>query len=78
MGTRIRICAKCSDLFTADVYKDDVLVSEYEGYVPKFFPGEHYGDYVMLDIEAETGRILNWIPPTAEQLATIMKEEEEE
>lgn len=26
---------------------------EYQGYVPDFFPGEHYGDYIMLDITSD-------------------------
>lgn len=28
-------------------------------YVPSGFPGEHYGDYLIFDIDAE-GRITNW------------------
>lgn len=31
-------------------------------------PGQHYGDYVILDIDLDTGKILNWKPPTAEQI----------
>ena len=26
---------------------------DYMGYVPDFFPGEHYGDYIMLKITAK-------------------------
>ena len=40
-----------------------------EGYVPCFFPGDHYGDYLILDIDLETGRILNWQKPTPQQVA---------
>lgn len=36
------------------------VVREYEGYVPGFFPGQHHGDYLELDIDLETGKILNW------------------
>ena len=39
-----------------------------DGYVPDFFPGDHGGDYMELDIELATGKILNWTPPTAEQI----------
>lgn len=60
----ITIIAKCSDLFSAHL--DDNR--RYEGYVPSFFPGEHYGDYVQLEIELATGRILNWTPPTKQDL----------
>lgn len=44
-----------------------------EDYVPKFFPGEHYGDYLILDIEIETGQILNWKKPTPTQVAEAFK-----
>jgi hypothetical protein len=67
----ITISAKCSDLFNASIAdKDGNELAEYRGYVPDFFPGEHWGDYVILEIELATGRILNWMPPTDEQLET--------
>lgn len=37
-------------------------------YVPDFMPGEHYGDYVFLNIDLDTGRITNWEVPTTEEL----------
>ena len=61
----IEISAKCSDLFS--MYSD--TGSEYNGYVPGFFPGEHYGDYVNLVINVETGKIVNWKRPNQETLA---------
>lgn len=64
----ISISAKCSDLFSATLYKDNAFAGEYDGYVPKFFPGDHYGDYVQLDIDIETGQILNWKKPSASDL----------
>lgn len=67
-ATTIEISAKCSDLFGASLYKDGKLVGEYDGYVPDFFPGEHYGDYVILKIDVDTGKILNWKKPTAADL----------
>jgi hypothetical protein len=45
----------------------------YEGYVPSFFPGLHFGDYMYLNIDIETGQILNWKKPTEEQLANFIK-----
>ncbi len=65
--TTITISAKCSDLFWAKLNDG----REYDGYVPDFFPDEHYGDYVMLDIDLATGRILNWKVPTAKDLAAF-------
>lgn len=60
----ISINAKCSDLFSARLNDG----RSYEGYVPEFFPGEHYGDYVQFDIDLKTGQILNWKVPTANDL----------
>ncbi len=62
--TTISITAKCSDLFSARLNDG----REYDGYVPAFFPGEHYGDYVELDIDLATGRITNWKVPTEKDL----------
>lgn len=61
-GTVLEISAKCSDLWSHTVVNEDGIQSTYDGYVPSFMPGEHYGDYVMLDIDPYTGQILNWKP----------------
>jgi hypothetical protein len=74
MATIIKICAKCSDLSGANlvlVVDGKLVGKEYSGYVPAFFPGEHYGDYIMLDIDVDTGKIVNWKVPRAEALAEI-------
>jgi len=42
------------------VIDQDKVVYEHDGYVPGFMPGEHYGDYIELDIDVKTGKILNW------------------
>jgi len=41
--------------------------------VPGFFPNEHYGDYVELDIDVATGRIINWVAPTEKELLKQIK-----
>ncbi len=69
--TVISINAKCSDMFSA-ILNDG---RSYDGYVPKFFPGQHWGDYVTLEIELATGKILNWKPPTQAALDEIFKME---
>lgn len=51
----IEITAKCSDMFYMSCE-----FGEYDGYVPDFFPGQHFGDYVVLNIDTKTGQILNW------------------
>lgn len=48
-----------------------------EDYVPDFFPGEHYGDYLILDIDLSTGKITNWKSPTESQLKEIFNSEED-
>jgi len=59
----VSICAKCSDLCSTEVKtKNGKVLAVNDGYVPKFMPGEHYGDYVILDIDIATGKILNWNP----------------
>lgn len=62
------ICAKCSDLFSANL-KDGQTIKKYEGYVPDFFPDEHWGDYVIFDIDIDSGKILNWKKPTKKDLS---------
>ncbi len=66
--TTIEICAKCSDTFSA-VLDDGQTRKEYQGYVPDFFPEQHWGDYVQLKIDIDTGKILNWRKPTSKDLA---------
>ncbi len=72
--TTITICGKTSDLFTASIHNQDgSTLGTYEGYVPDFFPGEHYGDYIILEIELATGQILNWKKPTAKEIKKTFK-----
>ena len=68
--TILSICAKCSDLFSATLRTKEgtVLVEQVSDYVPGFMPEEHYGDYVELDIDIDTGLIVNWKRPTKTQL----------
>lgn len=66
----ISISAKCSDMFSAS-FKDDKSFKEFDGYVPEWFPNskvEHYGDYVQLDIDIDTGKIINWKTPSETNL----------
>ena len=52
----------------------DQIGKDYNGYVPNWMPGQHYGDYILLDIDVETGKILNWKPPTEFQLKKTFNE----
>jgi hypothetical protein len=65
----LKISAKCSDLCWAELQDENGnKIKGHDGYVPDFMPGEHYGDYVEMDIDTETGQILNWTKPTKAQM----------
>ena len=58
-------------MFNADFVDDNKIVGEYDGYVPKWFPNtysNHYGDYVMITIDIDTGKIINWKTPLEKDL----------
>lgn len=40
-----------------------------DDYVPSFFPEEHYGDYLILNIDLESGKILNWKTPIEQEVS---------
>ena len=58
----IKISAKCSDMCDTRVQDDGVTVHQKCGYAPGGI-GIGGGDYIRLDIDAETGQILNWKKP---------------
>ncbi|WP_397448170.1 hypothetical protein [Pseudomonas sp. NA-150] len=71
--TELRLHIKVCDRFEGDfIDADGEKVGAYEGYIPGFFPGDHYGDYLILNIDLETGQIKNWKKPTAEQIEKLM------
>jgi len=76
----IKVSAKTSDCFSARLYDQDGLQigGDYDGYVPDFFPKQHYGDYLILDIDIETGQITNWKKPEADELMKVFCGEAEE
>lgn len=69
----LSLCLKVVDNFNSSLLVDGMKTSDYEGYVPDFFPGNHFGDYVELEIDVDTGQILNWNRPTKKQLSKIHK-----
>lgn len=57
----LKIHMKVCDEFAAKLCdQDGDVLKDYEGYVPGFMPGQHYGDYVILDIDIDSGQITNW------------------
>lgn len=75
----IRIHIKVSDCFTAHIHDEagNELGGQDDGYVPSFMPGQHYGDYVMLNIDLDTGQVTNWKTPTAEQVQEFIAGDDE-
>jgi len=67
----LKVCAKCSDMFSAELITDGERHPLYEGYVPYFFPGNHFGNYVILDIDIDTGVIVNWKKPSEKDLQSL-------
>lgn len=69
----IKIHAKCTDCFSMtvlDTNGNEIL--DHDGYVASFMPGNHYGDYIILDIDPKTGVITNW--PKIEDIAAGVQE----
>ena len=66
-------------MFCASLIEDGKSLGEYYGgYVPKWFPNptiQHWGDYVEMEIDIDTGRIINWKKPSAAQLKETFKAE---
>ena len=71
----LRIHCKVSDRFTysIDDAQGEEIHCQEDGYVPDFMPGYHYGDYVILDIDLDTGVVTNWKKPTAAQIEAAIK-----
>jgi hypothetical protein len=64
----LRLCCKSVDRNVIQYLKDGKEVRTHDGYVPDFFPGNHYGDYIDFDIDIDTGQILNWKRPTEAEI----------
>jgi len=61
----VKIHVKVSDSGSYELCdQDGEQIAERNDYVPRFFPEEHYGDYLILEIELDSGRVLNWEPPS--------------
>ena len=70
----LSISAKCSDLCTTQ-YKDskgNIIKSNEYAYVPDNI-GIGGGDYVEMDIDTDTGQILNWKKVSDSQIISAIK-----
>lgn len=54
------IHAKTADECVLQLLHGGVVLAGHDGYVPEWFPDDHYGDYVILCINLLTGVIVNW------------------
>ena len=69
----LKLHLKVCDRFACGVYdQDNKELKDYDGYVPDFMPGQHYGDYVILDIDVDSGQITNWTKPSAEEMQAFI------
>ncbi|WP_313447370.1 hypothetical protein [Pseudomonas sp.] len=77
--TELRLHIKVRDGFDASIQDDQGdEVGSYKGYVPDFFPGDHYGDYLILNIDLETGQIKNWKKPGAADIEKMLAQDEDD
>lgn len=77
--TELRLHIKVCDSFAAGLQgAQGDEVGSYEGYVPDFFPGEHFGDYLILNIDIETGQIKNWRKPKASDIEKMIAQDEDD
>ena len=74
----LKIHLKVRDCFSADLVSDkgETIYEQDDGYVPEFMPGQHYGDYVILDIDIDSGQITNWVPPNVDAIKAWIESED--
>ena len=72
------IHCQVSDKFCGAIYgaEGEVLKEFEDEYVPDFMPGDHFGDYIILRVDIDTGQILNWVKPSEERLMECINGEE--
>lgn len=75
----LQIYMKVRDEFAANLLdQDNDFIRGYEGYVPGFMPGEHFGDYLILDIDIDTGLITNWVKPDEDDIQNFVNGSEDD
>lgn len=68
MITKLKINAKCSDLCFAEIIDENGKVLAERDYYPPRLGGVMGGDDIYIEIDVETGRILNWVTPTQDDI----------
>jgi hypothetical protein len=75
----LKLHLKVCDRFTCSIEdQHGEEIKEYDDYVPSFMPEEHFGDYVILDIDLDTGQITNWKKPEPEQMEDFINGSDDE
>ena len=71
----LKICAKCSDACWTEYTDKDGNKTESDSYVPKgiIIGGDDDGDYIEIDIDMQTGQILNWKPISDSKVIAAQK-----
>lgn len=71
----INVYVKISDRFSGTIKNSEweTVCDIEDSYVPDFFPWEHYGDYLILDIDIKTWCILNRKTPSIAQMKEFIK-----
>jgi hypothetical protein len=73
--SKLTISAKCSDGFWCKYEDNDGLTAEHQGYVPTGIGiDDDSPDYVGMEIDTETGQILNWKKLKKFQVLRAMQE----
>lgn len=73
----ISIYCKVRDEFTASILDQNgnLIYEQDDGYVWDIMPGDHGGDYLILEIDIETGQINNWEPPKDWEIVKLINGE---
>ena len=66
----IAFFGKTADRFGGDFIDNEGIAHEFDGYPPAFLGY----DGISLEIDLETGQILNWKAPTDEQIENYLNE----
>ncbi len=77
MARILTISGHCQDRFTARLKTDDKHLE----YGPHYVPGSlgiGGDDYISLEIDIDTGKIVGWNTPTQEQLEEVFPQEDKE
>jgi len=75
INVHAKVCDRGS--YTLKDENGETICEKNEDYVPSFFPTQHYGDYLDLEIDLETGVILNWKSPTKSDIEDFINSDED-